>query len=47
MPFTTTVSVRARQQSVINIVREIAAQVGNGIVVSVSESQQELRLEFL
>ena len=47
MPFSTTVTVRARRQSVITIVREVAAQVGNGIVVSVSETQQELRLEFL
>ncbi len=46
-PFAVTVTLRSKQQTVLNIIREVAAQVGRSVVVSVSEAQQELRLEYL
>jgi hypothetical protein len=46
-PFAISIVIRAKEQTVLNIIRDVAAQVGNGIVVSVSERQQEITLEYL
>ncbi len=46
-PFGIVIAVRASKQSVIDVLRDVAAQVGHGVVVSVSEAKQEIRLEYL
>ena len=46
-PFPAVVTIRANNRPAIEVIRSIGAQVGNSVVVTVSEKLSEIRLEYL